>query len=226
MQVAKLMEVADKYFSSPAEPNSWPQPSGKDRVEGQYSIIELEKIGEIRSLSIVTRKVSVETLFFYPIAEMAAPIFAFELVNLNDKRFVVAIDAPSVYESTSQASAICSNAKATFTCLFGDGACSDEIPDWYRDCSSGFQVFSKSGDKEEFDALSSKALTCWTNFASSLSKNHEASQLESAESIHKHYISIQKYKQHHLINSPGTPMMNSFFGVSWTEKFMAEVFFK
>lgn len=193
---------------------------GNEEVQGIFQQAELLDFGKIRALTMHSKKVRVVNFFFYPNPDLAVPVYAAEFVNLNNKRLVVAIDAPRLFDGEHLS--FSDVVEKDFCSLLPPERSNDEIPEWYRQCGSGFEVFWKSDDPEKFQEFSSGSLACWAMF---LSHKDEYCQQLANNQIDQHHNRIQSYKDHHRVNSPGLPLMNNCFGEVWVDKFMKEDFF-
>jgi len=193
---------------------------GNEEVHGIFQQAELKEFGEIRALTMYSKKVRVVNFFFYPNPELAVPVYAAEFVNLNDKRLVVAIDAPGLFDGTVQT--FSNTVEQDFVRFLPPDRTNDEIPEWYKQCGSGFEVFWKSDNQKRFQEFCTGSLVCWAMF---LNYKDKYCQQLPGNLIEKHHNQIQNYKNHHRINSPGLPLMNNCFGEAWVDKFMREDFF-
>lgn len=226
MNTAVFFEIVDSHFDCHTRTMRLPDSKGKN-ISGSsiYRRDRIKGLGEIRGLLIETSKVSVWTFFFYPCPELGMPVFAMEFVNLNNKKFIVALDTPSFSPLFAAGVAFQMLIKEASVGAFGANLENEGMPNWYKECASDHAIFFNSLEQDEFDSLFEKGLVVWKVFIAKAQEHASSTRIANQRLIEKHEESIRDYKKHHHQNSPGLPMMNSFFGENWTDKFLTEEFF-
>jgi hypothetical protein len=193
-------------------------PSGSLELTTQSHIAR--GVGELRAMNLSSGKVDVVTMFLLPVTERALPLYAMQLVSLGGQPIVAVLDARNLYpdELPSRASALLDEAKARFPL-----SRSEDIPEWYRECRSGHEIFSRPEACEGFDGYCQAHL--W--LARGLLSEYAASRrVLPAIDAADHRERCRAYLGHHAANSAGKPLMSRAFGEAFTQRYLDDCLFQ
>lgn len=178
--------------------------------------------GELRAVHIGSPRVEIVNLFLFPWATRAAPVFAMEFVRFGPRPVVAVIDAPTVTPHAPQAAALTA-AFAAIQAARPEVHWGGEMPPWYLECRSGWDLFARPESVAELPALVSAHHAAWAAYAEQLWGAGEwAAQGDAATA---HGQAVEHYKHHHCANSPGLPFLTKTFGADWTAWFTQQVLF-
>lgn len=198
---------------------SRPLPQGELRLENRF--IAIEHGGELRAVLIHAPKIDIVTLFFFPLAVRALPVFAMEFVVLGQQPVVAVIDAPCLtVDATAQAATAHVLRAAHAACP--DVLAADDPPDWYQNCRSGLDFFIRPRDMAELERLGTVCL----NVLAGIIEQFQTAAWLSATAAAEHAERLQAYKDHHRQHSPGLPLLQRHFGAAWTADYLAEHLFR
>lgn len=197
--------------------NSREGPSGSLSIESyRYGIGDF---GELRAASIRSTKIDIVTMFFYPQPKLELPVYAMEFVQLGKKPIVAVMDAvaPANSKANSEAEAVFLGAREMIPGLVND----EQVPPWFAECRSGWDVFVRPADPAQFDQLAELHLRICSDLIALMSNCTARSVAE----IGAFSDFVHAYRVHHHVNSPGLPLMRKSFGEDWTLRFMRDWFF-
>lgn len=181
---------------------------------------------EVRHMRLASAKVDVQTLFVFPDPACEGAVFAAETVVLGRLAKVLVLDAPVLHGAQAAAQDPAAPARAgqfhqaMRSLASGHGLQnSEDIPDWYRDCRSGSDIFLRPETPARGQLLGA-AFTACAYEAAALYRQHWQDQTRACDNPVAHRAAIAAYKHHHHENSPGVPIMSRCFGPEWTQAFM------
>jgi len=184
-----------------------------------YTRHKCEDSSDVRFMHMYSAKVDVQTLFVYPHPASDAAVFATETVTLGHRPTIMVLDMP-----------VLSLGKASRKTLFYDAMQAVvqrhgiqntvNVPDWYRDCRSGSDVFMRPASPEQGAGFT----TCLDDMVRLYQHSWGGENSRICEAPAAHLAAIQAYKTHHAEHSPGVPLMSRCFGLEWTTGFMREFF--
>jgi len=190
-------------------------PSGTLRIDTQTLV---GAVGEIRMACIQSPKIDIVTVFFYPQAALALPVYAMEFVLLGTRPIVAVMDlvAPANDPAQSTALQLLTSAHQRSPALIN----ADDAPDWYAGSRSGHDFFIRPTGREQFDELAAVHAGLWEAL---LAAPQPASRPALAQADFVEFVN--HYKHHHKTHSPGLPLMTRSFGEAWTRRYLNECFF-
>lgn len=180
---------------------------------------KISRCGEVRGVYIVSPKIEVVNLFFFPAAAYALPVYALEFVILSGRPMVGVIDLPCLDAQEAmreQVSAWMAAAHRDFPL-----PAAADPPEWYRECRSGLDFFVRPHDIKELQQLHAVHLRLWQD----LTQFIVPGEIPPARDEATHRRALQAYKHHHRDHSPGLPLLNNSFGAVWTRRFLSECLF-
>ncbi len=175
--------------------------------------------GELRTVHIFATKVNVLTLFFFPSAHRALPVYCLEQVVFGNQPIVGLLDIVCMQPMS------CADRVRDF--LIAERARypqlqqADEMPDWFLSCRSGQDVFIRPRNDDDLAALTDLHLRLLRQYMVSLLA--EAKTFADADA-YQHLVSLNSYKHHHQRHAPGIKLMNRSFGEAWTTEYLAYLF--
>lgn len=192
-------------------------PSGE--VSISYSRRQSDDGFDVRFVHMLSTKVDVQTLFVYPNPRNRAAVFAAETVTLGRRPTVLVADMP-ILNSDGDKKKL--HFYQTMRALVKrHGLCNTtDVPDWYRDCRSGGDMFLRPTDSAQGVSFAA----CLMNMVELYQRHRQDSVTRACENPDLHSAAIQAYKKHHAEHSPGGPLMSRCFGNEWTSGFMSEFF--
>lgn len=176
--------------------------------------------GELRTMNLSSGKVDVVTMLLIPTADRQLPLYAMQFVSLGGQPIVAVLDAPTLYdpqEIPSRANALLDAAKARFPL-----SRSEELPDWYRECRSGHEIFSRPDPGEGFESYCEAHLWLVGGLLADYAGNRRALDAAAAADHRKR---CRAYLGHHAANSAGKPLMSRAFGDEFTRRYVEECLF-
>ncbi len=176
--------------------------------------------GEFRLVNISSKNLDIINIFFFPNADWNIPIFAMEFVVFGAKPIVAVIDIKPILVSpivAATAKEILIKYKTKYSAI----SYSDKMPDWYLECRSGNDLFIRPENLNEIFILNEFLPDLLHDYINILSS---ASPL-NISSIKENFNSINNYKKHHKINSPGLPLLYKKFGNKWANTFLSKYLF-
>lgn len=171
---------------------------------------------QIRSVVIRSPRSEIINLFAYPLPHVAKPIFALEFVRFGQRGIVGVIDMYPALEGPGNLqfySELMKRSRVEYPQL----SYSEEYPEWYAECRSGHDVFVRPDDPNEFIQLSELARKLWSSYLEG-----PELRMSQQELVLCHGGSIQDYKRHHRVNSPGRKLLDKMFSETWTDSFLKE----
>ncbi|PTQ89276.1 hypothetical protein [Agitococcus lubricus] len=214
-------ELKTHPFFTPLSIPSDFQHKSIERAQGSLNLHSqaylLKEYGELRSVVIQSSKIEIISCFFYPFAQWDLPIYAMEFVSLAKKPIVGVLDLPCLSGTAHlPAQAFMANLLAKYQFQL-----STDYPDWYKECRSGYDIFTRPENHAVFERLSQ----AHRDILDEIPQFAAQASLLSAVDLNAHRQQIKSYQEHHLVNSPGLPLMNNLFGQAWTSAFLEEWFF-
>ena len=176
--------------------------------------------GELRSVHIHGPRAEIINLFHFPSPGRALPIYAMEFVVFGRRPVVGVIDckplcdhpyAEGLWQSTMTA------ARQNHPRL----VYAEDSPDWYRECRSGLDFYTRPESRADLDAL----LMCHAFVWSELARAEVAAPILDPAARTRHHDAIAAYKDHHRRNTPGLPFLHRSFGPEWTDLFLRKALF-
>jgi hypothetical protein len=171
--------------------------------------------GEHRIVSIHSAKIEILIWFFYPLAELRLPVYAMQFVRLSGKPMIGVLDMPSLYGIDNNIAKIMQNHILNNV----SEPYHSDIPEWYANCRSGYDLFTRPSHNECFITLAEAHLKALNTL------NVLKSETLSDEDTIQHAEKIAVYKNHHHLNSPGLSLLNNICGKEWTDRFMTDWLF-
>lgn len=176
--------------------------------------------GDLRTVHIKGPKVEIINLFHFPFPEQALPVYAIEFVVFGKRPIVGVIDLKMLVDFedlAEQSTEIMLAAHQRFPQLKP----ADDPPDWYEECRSGDDFFTRPESLDLLDDLIACHDYVWERLCTlaNARKRLPEAWVEAQRSA------VQDYKDHHRINSPGLPFLNRQFGEEWTDRFLREGLF-
>ncbi len=173
--------------------------------------------GEHRMVSIHSSKIEILIWFFYPQPQWRLPVYAMQFVRLSGKPMIGVLDLPSLHGADPALATLMQSHILSAV----DEPYHPDIPEWYAQCRSGYDLFTRPRDNASFSALAEAHVKALHSLHT-LSLRPFA--LPAAE-VAAHARQITAYKQHHHQNSPGLSLLNTICGKEWTARFMNEWLF-
>jgi hypothetical protein len=214
-----LLRCIDGFcdYDLPAEIRHIEREKNGDVLHLKMRRLLLGACGDVRIVEILSAKVEIVNLFFFPNPAYALPVYALEFVVISQRPVVGVIDMPcleqhpqlsaSINTLMQQAHAACPVPQAT------------DPPDWYSACRSPFDFFTRPRTIQELHCVHTIHTQLWTHLCTMLHTPHHA--LDAV--AHQH--ALNAYKHHHRDNSPGIPLLKHSFGTAWTRRFLEEYLF-
>jgi hypothetical protein len=195
---------------------SKPETQGSLHLNNRFFI--LEQIGEVRHVTIYSEKINVFNLTFYPDAKSNLPVYATEFVILSDKPVVAVIDAKCLLDTplSNNVRTILNSARKELE--FNVNECDSN---WFEQSKSGYEIFIRPQSVHQLSTLFDTHLHVWKNII----QLFENKQVAIQETIDIHKAKINAYKQHHLTNYPGIPLLRRSFGAEWTTTYLEQFLF-
>lgn len=181
-----------------------------------YYSVQIEERFDFRAVYLRSNRIEIINMFLFPTTNVVLPIYAMEFVKMGARGIVAVIDAPIL--STLDKGNIRQQmieAKNAFPHL----SYSEEYPDWYSECRSGYDIFVRPAHIDEFKDLCLLARQT-LQFILSLTPSPHPQAMMSATTTF-----VQNYKDHHRQHSPGLPLLNRHFGHSFTNDFLRNSLF-
>lgn len=206
----------------------WPVPAPfaqavRKEMDGELTLLTdcwtVAELGQLRTVHIFAPKIQVLTLFFFPSAQRALPVYCFEQVVFGNQPIVGLLDMVCVRPMP------CADAISAFLpaerARYPQLRQAETMPDWFLACRSGQDVFIRPRHNDDLTALSDLHLT--------LLRRHLVALLAQAETLaeeesRQHEWALKAYKSHHQQHAPGIKLMNRSFGETWTEDYLAFLF--
>jgi hypothetical protein len=209
------------------EEESLPEPFAQaKRMESQGELLlrnrffRLPGLGELRSASIVSPKINIANLFFFPEPRQQLPVYANEFVVLGSKPIVAVIDAKCLLPSccSEQVETILQNMH------FQNPQFRQDVgtPNWYNEERSGRDFFIRPGSLEEMAEIIQLNEFIWREIVSLFVQ--PTAYVDTISDLHAKRL--RAYKDNHRLHSPGIPMLIRCFGEDWTSAYLADYFFK
>ncbi len=174
--------------------------------------------GEVRGVYIVSAKIEVVSLFFFPNPACALPVYAMEFVVISQRPLVGVIDMLCLDNHPmlrAQVSTLLRQAHRDFPFTPAE-----DPPTWYEECRSGLDFFVRPPDLQTLQNLHSAHTQLWAHFM----QFFIATPATATDAI-AHHNALQVYKRHHCDNSPGVPLLQQSFGKAWTQRFLHDGLF-
>jgi hypothetical protein len=176
--------------------------------------------GELRSVHIHGARIEIINLFHFPAPYRALPVYAMEFVMFGRRPVVGVIDAkalaPHPYATTLWRRTL--ESAHTF---FPQLTRADDPPDWYQDCRSGLDFFTRPDAADGMATLLACHAFVWKNLSAAGALAPKLDTLATAA----HALALAEYKTHHRLNSPGLPFLHRTFGSDWTDRFLSKALF-
>jgi hypothetical protein len=177
-------------------------------------------VGELRVMNLSSSKVDVVTMLLIPESHRELPLYAMQLVSLGGRPIVAVLDAHTLCGSAAmqtRSNVLLDEAKSRFPV-----SRSEDLPEWYRECRSGHEIFSRPEIVEGFDGHCDGHL--WLVRGLLADYAGEGRMLtEAATADHRDRCSA--YLRHHAVNSAGKPLMSRAFGEEFTHRYLDECLF-
>jgi hypothetical protein len=193
-------------------------PSGSLTLTTQSLIAE--GLGELRAMNLSSSKVDVVTMFLIPETDRDLPVYAMQLVSLGSRPIVAVLDAHALYDGSTlrpRSNALLDEAKSRFPV-----SRSEDMPDWYKECRSGHEIFSRPEPVEGFAGYRDAHLWLVRSLLADYASNGRT--LEDAMAA-LHRERCRAYLRHHAVNSAGKPLMSRAFGDDFTRRYLDECLF-
>lgn len=176
-------------------------------------------IGELRSVSVISAKVAIVNIFFFPEADQQLPVYAVEFVSLSARPIVAVIDARCLLtaDCEKQVTLLLQQARSGLYYLSPE----TEMPEWYLAARSGDDIFVRTPTVAQMTDLMALHLQIWQALMPVLSNP----QRYTPEKSRLHAQKLQDYKDQHRLNSPGIPLLNRSFGQQWTQHYLKNYLF-
>ncbi|WOO41363.1 hypothetical protein [Rubellicoccus peritrichatus] len=171
---------------------------------------------EVRSVGIRSPKSEIINLFAYPLPHVAKPIFALEYVRFGQRGIVAVVDMYPALEGPGNLTYYSNLLKRTVV-EYPQLSYSQEYPAWYAECRSGDDIFVRPDQTDEFGDLCELAAKLWASYL-----DGPQLRMSQSELVLRHRESIQDYKRHHRLNSPGRKLLDKMFSETWTDSFLKE----
>lgn len=174
--------------------------------------------GEVRVVHLVSDRAEILNAFAYPDPDRAAPTLALEFVRFGGRIVVAVIDLPWLAPGGPPPDWVSS--WRDLWAQFADLPPADDPPEWFLDCRSGAELFSRPkspGALASLHLATGLSWECWT------AATFAAARMEPAHAA-AHAASQQHYRDHHREHSPGRPFLVRTFGEEWTEGFLDLLF--
>ena len=176
--------------------------------------------GDLRTVHIHGPKVEIINLFHFPAPDRALPVYAIEFVVFGRRPVVGVIDVKPL-SSDPWTRSLWRETMESAHASFPELGRADDPPDWYEECRSGLDFFTRPQHLDGVDQLLSCHDYVWTRLAAA---EVSAPFLRGSETA-CHDQAIAHYKNHHRCNSPGLPFLNRSFGPEWTDRFLRTALF-
>lgn len=176
--------------------------------------------GELRSVHIHGPRIEIINLFHFPSPDRALPVYAMEFVLFGRRPIVGVIDAKPLTDHP-YAQTLWQNTLSNAHAAFPDLLRADDPPPWYEECRSGLDFFTRPEAVNGLGRLLSCHARVWSSLAAA---ELDAPRLDPSASA-SHALSLNHYKDHHRINSPGLPFLHRTFGPEWTDRFLRTALF-
>ncbi|MEO0797120.1 MAG: hypothetical protein AAFX93_18355 [Verrucomicrobiota bacterium] len=206
------------------EPITWPDEfssNSRGSISLTAEAIHLTHLGELRLVNIISPKICIINLFFYPQDASELPVYAMEYVRFGPKAVVGVVDMKWLPEHRTPT--WIANTMTAVSLEVGDLPRGQEMPKWYEECRSGNDFFLRPENEDDLDRSVMCHQLTWLAFLKKLS--HGATRVTNNEPEICSKL-VSQYKDHHRINSPGLPFLNRTFGKPWTDTFLSEFYFK
>jgi hypothetical protein len=193
-------------------------PSGTLTLTTQSHIAK--GVGELRAMNLSSSKVDVVTMFLIPDTHRELPLYAMQLVSLGGRPIVAVLDAHTLCDPTTirkRSDALLDEAKSRFRVSH-----SEDMPDWYKECCSGHEIFSRPESCEGFDGYRDAHLWLVRGL---LAEYAGEGRLLSDALAAEHRDRCRAYLRHHAVNSAGKPLMSRAFGAEFTHRYLDECLF-
>jgi hypothetical protein len=178
----------------------------------------LGAFGELRTVHILSDKIEIVNLFFFPAAQYALPVYALDFVIIGQRPMVGVVDMICL--------AGADNAQAEIRALMQQAhqkfplQQADEPPAWYQTCRSADDFFTRPPDVDGMRALQRVHQWLWTQLTQILLSKRVAAAADKT----RHANALRFYKDHHRENT-SSPLLKTSFGAAWTEQFLCECLF-
>lgn len=176
--------------------------------------------GELRSVHIHGPRIEIINLFHFPAPDRALPIYALEFVVFGRRPIVGVIDAKALNDHPF-ARSLWHDTLTDAHAAFPDLTRADDPPDWYEECRSGLDFFTRP---EAVNGLG-RLVACHTRIWARLTAAEKVAPRLDSTATAAHAVALAHYKDHHRINSPGLPFLHRTFGPEWTDRFLRTALF-
>lgn len=199
-----------------------PSSNGKFQLVADAWCISVagNKLAELRFVKIDGAKSNIINAWIFPSQPNQHPVFAAELIGVNDVTRVAFIDI--------QTPALNSKTTATVESLtrpiaqrYASLPCDEPAPDWAICESTGNYTYSRGASGSNLKRVSDcyfNYLDCYLNECLKPAAVNSLVSKTSAQQLHD-------YQMHHMEHSPGKKFLGNLFGHDWTHQFMTEFLF-
>ena len=196
----------------PVEPDLARRRGERIAVELRFERFELPGLGELRWTLMTSAKADIIALMIFPNDPSLLPIFASEFVVLGGRCKAAVVDLQSVAPRAVDRLAH-ADVMAGLGMEYGAWR-SPNLPEWCAAHFTPHAIAALAVDLEDLDELLvgfGRYLALWTTLA-------QAAPWRDPAPSHE----LDEYKDHHVENTPGRPMMTAAFGGDWTERFLRQ----
>ncbi len=165
-------------------------------------------------------KINIIALFFFPEPSYQLPVYSMEFVMLGEKPIVALMDMICLLQPTSVSQAVKNVMMTAHSQHLVSNHCGT-LPQWFDECRSGFEFFSRPDHASDFDKLSEINVFLLEKLTQLL----QAAELYDDHNSLFHKTNLDAYKTHHKANSPGLRLMNRSFGTDWTHHYLTNYLF-
>lgn len=197
----------------------WDPPFGNVDTHKIQIIAErghLPNHGEVRTARITARSLTIVNLFFYPDRPEAYPVVAMEFVSTEKKGIVAVVD----FAGPDELSPLGRRIQMDFSSVANRFSDHDEVPDWYRECRSGFDLFCRPQESSIFEDIGHVFNQHWQSYLDLMMTSPDDPPASLTSFRAGEWISW--YKNHHCINSPAWKLFSRNLGDDWTARFLKE----
>ena len=201
--------------------------NGKFELTGEAWQIQSsgKPIAELRLVKIDGAKSNIINAWIFPAQPTHAPVFAAELIGVNDVTRVAFIDIQTPAADPLIRQRVQHKTKPIAE-RFAMLPCDEAAPTWATCDSAGYFTYSRGAGQAETERISEcyfGYLDCYLNECLG---DARAKLPKAVDTVHEQAVArLAAYQLHHMEHSPGKKFLGNLFGHEWTHEFMTNFLF-
>ncbi len=184
-------------------------------------------IAEVRFVKIDGAKSNIINAWIFPLAPAQTPVFAAELIGVNDVTRVAFIDIQTPALS-GQAAVRVKSMTRPLAQRYATLPCDEPAPGWATCESTGNFTYARGASNADLQRISDcyfDYLDCYIDHFMESPPLATPPATDSGQMARTAAEQLHSYQLHHMEHSPGKKFLGNLFGNDWTHQFMTDFLF-